>query len=84
VILDEVFESQKLSGKTFVLTGSLVSMSREEIKDLIRANGGIVSTSVSKNTDYLLVGENPGSKLKKAKDLGVNVLSEGDFAVMIR
>jgi DNA ligase (NAD+) len=66
-------------GKTFVLTGELASFTREEATAIIKDNGGSVSSSVSKNTDFLLVGENPGSKFTKAKTLGVSILSETDF-----
>jgi DNA ligase (NAD+) len=69
----------RLGGKTFVLTGTL-SVPREEVADRIRAAGGKVSSSVSKKTDYLVAGENPGSKLETARELGVAVLSESDFA----
>ena len=63
-------------GKTLVLTGSLNSMTRDEARDRIRRAGGHVTGGVSKNTDYLVVGENPGSKLAKAQKLGVSVLTE--------
>ena len=69
----------KLSGKTFVLTGALSTLSRDEVSALIRDAGGNVTGSVSKNTDYLLAGEEAGSKLDKAKELGVKTLSENDF-----
>jgi DNA ligase (NAD+) len=71
-----------LSGKTFVITGTL-SQSRDHFKELIEQNGGKVSGSVSKNTDYLLAGEKAGSKLKKAESLGVNILSEEKLAVLL-
>ena len=73
-----------LSGKSFVLTGTLALISREEAKEKIRALGGDPSESVSKKTSYLVVGENPGSKFDKAKKLGVSVLTEKEFLVMIR
>ncbi len=66
-------------GKSFVLTGSLQNYSRDEAAALIKERGGKVSGSVSKNTDYLLVGEEPGSKYAKAKELGVQILSEKQF-----
>lgn len=73
----------KLSGKTFVLTGALPTLSRDEAKELIRANGGEVAGSVSHNTDYLLAGDDPGSKYDKAKDLAVRIISEDDFRRLI-
>ena len=64
-----------LTGLTFVITGTLDDMSRDEAKDYIQSKGGKVSGSVSKKTSYLLAGENPGSKLDKAQTLGVPVIS---------
>ena len=69
----------KLSGKTFVLTGTLASLSRDSAKQKIRALGGTVSSSVSKKTDYVVAGENPGSKFDDAQKLGIAVLSEEAF-----
>ena len=69
----------KLAGKTFVLTGTL-SEPREDVKERIIAAGGKVSGSVSKKTDYVVAGENAGSKLEDARRLGVAVLSEAEFA----
>src|SRR5262249_26778888 len=66
-----------LAGKTFVLTGTLPSMTREEATEKIEALGGHVTGSVSKKTDYLLVGSEPGSKFDKAKELGVPIIDEG-------
>ena len=71
-----------LSGKTFVLTGSLVSLSRDEAAAKIRAAGGSVSGSVSKKTDYVVAGESPGSKYEKAQELGVKVLNEKEFSAL--
>ena len=76
---DAVLQGNALSGLTFVITGSLPSMSREEAKSLIEANGGKVSSSVSKKTSYLLCGEAAGSKLDKANALGVPVISEEEL-----
>lgn len=72
-----------LDGKRFVVTGSLESIGREEAKDKIRLMGGNVSDSVSKQTDFVVVGENPGSKAAKAKELGVKILSEAEFLRML-
>ena len=70
-------------GKTFVLTGTLPSMSRKEASLLIEQNGGKTSSSVSKKTDYVLAGEDAGSKLTKAQSLGVTVISEAELLKMI-
>lgn len=75
-------ESAPLAGKTFVITGTLPSMSRDEAKTYIEAHGGKVSGSVSKKTSYLVAGEAAGSKLDKANALGVPVLSENDLKAM--
>ena len=72
----------KLSQKTFVLTGT-ISLSRDEAKEMIRKSGGTVSESVSKETDYVVAGESAGSKLAKAKKLGVRVLSEKEFLALL-
>jgi DNA ligase (NAD+) len=73
----------KLAGKTIVVTGTLTSFSRQQIEEAIRNAGGKASSSVSKNTDFVLAGENPGSKLDKAKQLGVKVISEKEFLQML-
>ncbi|MCR4610348.1 MAG: NAD-dependent DNA ligase LigA [Lachnospiraceae bacterium] len=76
--------SDALLGKTFVITGTLPTMGRKEAAALIESNGGKCSSSVSKKTDYLVAGENAGSKLKKAQDLGVEVISEDMLVNMIK
>lgn len=73
-----------LSGKTFVITGTLPTMKREEAKKLIEQNGGKVAGSVSKKTDYLLAGDNAGSKLTKARQLGVTVISEDELKDLLK
>jgi len=72
-----------LSGKTFVITGTLPTMKREEASKLIEDNGGKVSSSVSKKTDYLLAGDKAGSKLDKATALGIKIISEDELYKMI-
>lgn len=76
-------ESAALSGLTFVVTGTLPTLSRQEAEELIRSNGGTASGSVSRKTSYLLCGENPGSKLTKAETLGVPVIDEEALRKMI-
>ena len=71
-----------LTGKSFVITGTL-SAPRNRIKDLIQEAGGTVASSVGKKTDYLVAGMDPGSKLKKAQELGIEVLDEDALRAMI-
>jgi len=80
----EVIENDKITGKTFVLTGRLSSYSRDGAADIIKKYGGKTSSSVSKNTDYVLAGEDAGSKLAAANKLGVKVISEQQFDEMIK
>jgi len=76
-------KSKNLEGKTFVITGSLESFSRNEIEELIRRHGGNASLSVSKNTDYVVAGKEPGSKFEKAKELSVKIINEDEFKQLI-
>lgn len=76
--------SKKLVGKTFVLTGSMESLSRDEAKEKIREYGGDVFSMVSKNVDYAVAGSEPGLKLVKAQKLGIKVLTEKEFLDMIK
>lgn len=73
----------KLAGMTFVVTGTLPTLGRKEVTELIENNGGKCSGSVSKKTDYLVAGEAAGSKLEKAKTLGINIITEDDLLNMI-
>ncbi len=75
----QVTENEFFTGKTFVLTGTLSQMKRSDAKKAIEAAGGKVSGSVSKKTDYVIAGEDAGSKLTKAQELGVSILSESEF-----
>jgi DNA ligase (NAD+) len=76
-------KSQVLTGKTFVITGTLPTLKRDEAKGLIEKAGGKVTGSVSAKTDYLLVGEEAGSKLEKAQALGIPQLSEAQLLDML-
>ena len=69
-----------LAGMTFVITGTLAWFSREGVKEFIESHGGKVTDSVSKNTSYLVLGEAPGSKLEKAKALGVKIIGEDELS----
>ena len=71
-----VSESSHLDGKRIVITGSFNEFSREEIKDIIKEKGGVPSSGVSPNTDFVILGENPGSKYKKAMELGIELVTE--------
>jgi DNA ligase (NAD+) len=75
--------ARTLAGLTVVVTGSLVGVSRVSAKEAILARGGKAAGSVSKNTDYVVVGDNAGSKAEKAEQLGVPVLDEGGFKILL-
>jgi DNA ligase (NAD+) len=74
---------QTLAGLTFVVTGGLVGFTRDSIAETITAHGGKPSSSVSKKTDYVLVGSDPGSKLAKAQELGVTIIDEARFLELL-
>ncbi len=78
-----VIKSQKFAGKSFVFTGGLANRSREQAAELVQQHGGKISGSVSKKTDYVVVGTDPGSKYDKAKELGVTILTESEFEKLI-
>jgi len=79
----KVVGEQPLEGKTFVLTGTLKNMTRDEASEAIKKAGGKVTSSVSKNTNYVVVGESPGSKYDRAKKLGITILTEEEFMHLI-
>jgi len=76
-------KSQKFAGKSFVFTGALERRSREEAGELVQQHGGKLSGSVSKKTDYVVVGADPGSKYDRAKELGVTILTESEFEKLV-
>jgi DNA ligase (NAD+) len=80
---EATFKTNKLDNKTFVVTGTLKNFTREGIKNKILENGGKVSESVSRKTDYVLVGEQPGSKYNKALEFGIKIISEEEFIKMV-
>ena len=82
--LEDEIEDARFEGMTFVLTGSLEKFSRNEASDIIEKLGGKTSSSVSKKTSYVIAGENAGSKLTKAENLGIKIISEKDFEDMIK
>ena len=82
--LKEKSEDNRFEGKTFVLTGALSKYSREEASEIIENLGGKTSSSVSKKTSYVLAGEDAGSKLTKAQELGITIISEQEFENMIK
>ena len=73
-----------MAGKTFVVTGTLEKYGREEIQELITQHGGRAASSVSKNTDYVVAGEEAGSKLEKARELGIPILTEQQFDELLK
>lgn len=76
-------QSDRLVGKTFVITGTLPTLSRTETAELIQSHGGKVSSSVSKKTDYVVVGDSPGSKAEKAHQLGITILNEDELKALM-
>ncbi len=84
VIEPKVKAKAKLTGKTFVFTGALQLFGRDEARNIVESLGGTTASSVSKKVDFVVVGEDPGSKFDKAKELGIKTLSEEEFQKMIR
>jgi len=76
-------ETQILAGKQFVLTGTLKDFTRAQAKEIISELGGRVTGSISKKTDYVVAGEDPGSKYRKAQELGVTIINEEEFKKII-
>ncbi len=83
IIAEEVNANRPLDGKSFVFTGTLPTLEREAAQEMVRKNGGDVSSSVSKKTTYVVAGEEAGSKLDKARDLGVKIISEEEFLKLL-
>jgi DNA ligase (NAD+) len=83
VIEPKVKEKGKLVGKTFLFTGALKTFGRDEARNLVESSGGMTTSSISKKVDYVVFGEDPGSKFDKAKDLGIKTLTEEEFKKMI-
>jgi DNA ligase (NAD+) len=83
VIEPKVKGKVKLAGKTFVFTGALKSLGRDEARNIVESMGGMTASSVSKKVDFVVVGEDPGSKFDKAKELGLKTLTEEEFKKMI-
>ena len=81
---EKVQQDDRFAGKTFVLTGTLPTLKRNDAKELIEKFGGKASGSVSKKTDYVLAGEEAGSKLAKAEQLGIKIITEEEFMEMIK
>ena len=84
LIAEEINTSRPLEGMSFVFTGTMKNLGREEAQAMVRTNGGDVSSSVSKKTTYVVAGEEAGSKLDKARELGVKVISEEEFLDLVR
>jgi DNA ligase (NAD+) len=77
------FKESPYTGKTFVLTGTLNNMSRDEAKYVIQKMGAKIGNTVSKNTDFVIVGENPGSKVKKAMELNIKIINQDEWIKII-
>jgi len=82
-VAKESTDPQTLAGLTLVVTGSLIDFTRDGVSEVIASHGGKSSSAVSKKTDYVVVGDSPGSKLAKAEELGVRVLNESEFKKLL-
>ena len=78
-----ILKDSKLSGKTFVISGSLNTMKRSIVKEQIEKNNARLSSSISNNTDFLILGNNPGSKFDKAKKMNIKIINEEEFLTML-
>jgi DNA ligase (NAD+) len=83
VIEPKIKEKGKLAGKTFLFTGTLKTFGRDEVRNLVESMGGMTASSISKKVDYVVVGDDSGSKSDKAKELGIKTLTEEEFKKMI-
>jgi DNA ligase (NAD+) len=83
VIEPKIKEKGKLAGKTLVFTGAFKTFGRDEARNLVESLGGITTSTVSKKVDFVVVGEDPGSKFDKAKELGIKILSEEEFKKIV-
>jgi len=83
VIEPKAKERGKLAGKVFIFTGALQTFGRDEARNIVESMGGTTASSVSKKVDFVVIGEDPGSKLDKAKELGIKILTEAEFKKMI-
>ena len=84
LVQEEIRAKKKFEGKSFVFTGTLPTLEREVAQDMVRKNGGDVSSSVSKKTSYVVAGAEAGSKLEKAQELGVPILDEVAFLALFK
>ena len=82
--MERLKRTGSVAGKTFVITGTLEQMSRDAAREALLERGGKVTGSVSKKTDYLVAGADPGGKLDKARELGVEVLDEAAFLALLK
>lgn len=83
LVTDHLKETGHLSGKSFVLTGTLQSLTRDQAKETIKKNGGKIHGTVTSDTNYVIAGESPGSKIKKAKELGIKIIFEEEFLELV-